>query len=96
MQELMQSAILASTAPLAAALRVVLGGLHIQKKSADIESLLARLYEPILFRAFGAANAEVRRNALHLLVEAFPIRVRSCCCTVSDVRSRATAIEQAL
>lgn len=72
----MQAAILASAAPLAAALRVVLGGLHTQKKSAGVESLLARLYEPILFRAFGAANAEIRRNALYLLVDAFPIRVR--------------------
>jgi condensin-2 complex subunit G2 len=71
----MQSALVASTAPLAAALRVVLTGLHTQKRSAGVESLLSRLYEPILFRAFGAANAEVRRNALHLLIEAFPIRV---------------------
>ena len=36
---------------------------------------MCRLYEPVIFRAFGAANADVRRNALLLMLDAFPIRV---------------------
>ena len=35
--------------------------------------MLLRLYEPILFRSFSAANASVRLNALSLMTEAFPL-----------------------
>ncbi len=72
----MKAAIFASTAPLGAALRHVLGAFHGQKRQAGVEAMLARLYEPILFRAFGASNPDVRRNALLLLLDAFPVRVR--------------------
>lgn len=43
--------------------------------------MLVRLYEPILFRAMAAANAGVRRNALHLLLDAFPLLVSGAPCT---------------
>ncbi|KXZ52217.1 hypothetical protein GPECTOR_10g848 [Gonium pectorale] len=59
LQALMQAAILASTPSLAAALRVVLNGLHSQKNiEKRLNPALVRLYDPILPRAFGAANAE--------------------------------------
>ncbi|KAI8470384.1 MAG: condensin II non structural maintenance of chromosomes subunit-domain-containing protein [Monoraphidium minutum] len=38
-----------------------------------LDSALARLYEPILFRALSAANPAVRRNALLLLMDVFPL-----------------------
>jgi condensin-2 complex subunit G2 len=41
----------------------------------SLPGLLVRLYDPVLPRAFAAANAEVRRNALQLLVAAFPVVV---------------------
>ena len=44
--------------------------------SAAVDGLLHRLYSPILFRALQAANGAVRLNALHLLVDAFPLQVR--------------------
>ena len=69
----MQSALLASTPHMAAALRRVLLGLHSQKTCSGIDSLLARLYGPILFRACSAANGQVRCNAIGLLVDAFPL-----------------------
>lgn len=75
LQALMQAAIYASTPTLAAALRQVLAGLHAQKKTAGVDSMLCRLYEPILFRSFSATNADVRRNALLLFLDAFPVRV---------------------
>lgn len=43
--------------------------------AAAVDALLMRLYQPILFRAFSAANAAVRLNALALLVDAFPLQV---------------------
>ncbi|GIL49988.1 hypothetical protein Vafri_6095 [Volvox africanus] len=74
LQALMQAAILASTPALATALRVVLDGLHNQRDlEKRVSPALVRLYDPILPRAFGAANAEVRRNAVSLLAAAFPI-----------------------
>ncbi len=36
--------------------------------------MLLRLYEPILWRSLHVANAQVRRNAAALLVEAFPLQ----------------------
>lgn len=38
-----------------------------------LDGALVRLYEPLLFRALSAANAAVRRNALLLLLDAFPL-----------------------
>lgn len=77
----MQAAIFASTPAMAASLQCVLGGLHEQKtKDADVDALLMRLYGPILFRSLSAANACVRRNALMLLLEAFPLQVSRAAC----------------
>lgn len=78
-QELMKAAITASTTALGSAIRTVLGEFHLQKKMQGVDAMLARLYEPILYRAFGATNPDVRRNALLLLLDAFPIRVSPLC-----------------
>ncbi len=51
-------------------------GRHVEKR---LDPALVRLYDPILPRAFGAANSEIRRNAINLLVAAFPICVRHDC-----------------
>jgi condensin-2 complex subunit G2 len=75
-QGLVESAVLASTPAVAAALRRGLGGLHAQKHQPGVDAALLALYEPILFRRLNAANADVRCNALNLLVDAFPLRVR--------------------
>ncbi len=79
MQGLMSAAISASRPALAASLRTVLSELHGAKKmgvaAGSVDSMLVRLYEPILFRGLSAANPAVRRNALELLFEAFPLAV---------------------
>lgn len=36
--------------------------------------MLLRLYHPLLFRDLAAANAAVRNNAMHLLVDVFPLQ----------------------
>ena len=73
-QDLMESAILASTPALAQALRRVLNGLHSQKYQTGVDAMLLELYEPILFRRINAANPNVRKNALELFFDAFPLR----------------------
>lgn len=63
---------------------------HVEKR---LDPALVRLYDPILPRAFGAANSEIRRNAINLLVAAFPICVSNYrgsnplpfhCCSVAE------------
>jgi condensin-2 complex subunit G2 len=75
----------ASSKGLASNVLVVLHQLHEAKRlgpgagagaGAALDGALVRLYEPLLFRALSAANAAVRRNALLLLLDAFPLLVR--------------------
>ncbi|KIZ02253.1 Condensin-2 complex subunit G2 [Monoraphidium neglectum] len=74
----------ASSKGLASSILVVLHQLHEAKRlgpagggSGALDSALVRLYEPVLFRALSAANAAVRRNALLLLLDVFPLVVRA-------------------
>ena len=71
----MQAAIVSSTQTLAASLRRVLGGLNTEKRLSGMDAMLLRLYQPILFRTFSSTNANVRSNAIDLLLDAFPIMV---------------------
>lgn len=78
-QNLMLAALHGSSQGLVANIRRVLSELHRSKKLGgvgSVDGMLVRLYEPILFRALTATNAGVRRNALHLLLDAFPLLVR--------------------
>ncbi len=79
-QDLMLSAIHAAIPEMASNLRSVLSGLHKQKACAGVDSLLCRLYEPILLRACTAPNVGVRTNALELLADAFPLNDPEVCC----------------
>ena len=84
-QELMNSAILARTSQLHANVERVLRCLHEQKVSPAVQEMLERLYKPILWPSLAAPNAHVRRNAVNILLSAFPISVRVCinCCVLS-------------
>jgi condensin-2 complex subunit G2 len=74
-QVLMKSAILATSPQLCANILRVLRGLHEQKRIRGVDEMLHRLYEPILWRHLKAANSAVRKNALNLMLDAFPIQV---------------------
>ena len=67
-------AVHAASANMATALRQVLAYTHAQKRQRGVDSMLLRLYEPILWRALKVANPHVRRNAATLLIEAFPLQ----------------------
>lgn len=73
MQGLVEGAIYASSKTLASSIRKVLGGFISQRTQDGVEAFLYRLQEPVLFRALQVANSNVRRNALLLLVDMFPL-----------------------
>jgi Condensin II non structural maintenance of chromosomes subunit len=87
-QALMKAAILARTPQLHVNLVRVLRAFHREKAVAAIDSMLHRLYEPILWRHLNAANAQVRSNALSLMFEAFPIQVRAVVLLSADTGQR--------
>ena len=71
--DLAQAALLARSPALAASLRGVLGGFHLQKRQRGVDDFLAALHGPRLFRGLCAANPAVRVNSLRLLVDCFPL-----------------------
>lgn len=75
----MKGAILTKSRQLCANLLRILSGLHQQKRVRGVDEMLHRLYEPILWRHLKAANSSARRNALNLMLDAFPIQARRFC-----------------
>ncbi|XP_059644076.1 uncharacterized protein LOC132285860 [Cornus florida] len=73
LQGLVEGAIYASSASFAASIRRVLGGFVNQRTTDGVERLLFRLAEPVIFRSLQVANSNVRQNALHLLLDLFPL-----------------------
>ncbi|KAF8050149.1 hypothetical protein N665_2037s0007 [Sinapis alba] len=73
MQGIVDSAIHAGSSVLAASLRKVLGGFITQRTTHGVEKLLFNLAEPMIFRSLQVANSNVRLNALHLLLDLFPM-----------------------
>ncbi|XP_021751397.1 uncharacterized protein LOC110717066 [Chenopodium quinoa] len=73
LQGLIDSATFASSASLAASVRRVLGGFINQRTTDGVEKILFRLAEPVIFRSLQVANSNVRQNALHLLLDMFPL-----------------------
>ncbi|CAI5997132.1 unnamed protein product [Closterium sp. NIES-64] len=74
LQGLIEAAVFARTPELGAAVRRVVGGFSNQMLQRGVDELLLRVSEPIIFRSLQAANPAVRRNALLLLAELFPLR----------------------
>lgn len=72
-QDLMYHAVHAQPV-LATALKKLLSYLHAQKKQRDVEDMLYRLYEPIIWRGLKAANHQVRANSAALFFDVFPLQ----------------------
>ncbi|XP_039155763.1 condensin-2 complex subunit G2-like [Eucalyptus grandis] len=70
---LIEGAIHSGSAALATSIRRVLGGFINQRTVDGVEKVLFRLTEPVLFRSLQVANSDVRQNALHLLLDVFPL-----------------------
>mgnify|MGYP000904839878 CR=1 FL=1 len=73
-QDLANHCVHAATPALASALRKVLGVVHRHKKFKAVDEMLARVYEPVLWRALKVANPAVRRQAGLLFAEVFPVQ----------------------
>ncbi|CAI8588978.1 unnamed protein product [Vicia faba] len=73
LQDLVEGCIHASSGSFASYIRRVLGGFINQRTVDGVEKLLYRLAEPVIFRSLQAANSNVRQNALHLLLDVFPL-----------------------
>mmetsp|Transcript_28364 Transcript_28364/g.35085 ORF Transcript_28364/g.35085 Transcript_28364/m.35085 type:complete len:1411 (-) Transcript_28364:240-4472(-) len=73
LQDLMYAALHASTPHMAKSVRAILEPLHNQKKNPTIDSLLYRMYSPLLWRALAAANPLVRIHASTILHTTFPL-----------------------
>ncbi|VVB09198.1 unnamed protein product [Arabis nemorensis] len=73
LQGIIESAIHASSCAFAASLRRVLAGFISQRTTQGVEKLLFGLAQPMIFRSLQVANSNVRLNALHLLLDLFPM-----------------------
>jgi hypothetical protein len=73
LEDLLNKAIRAGTDPLASNLRTILASFHANKRVNGMDEMLHTVYTPILFRALTVPNPLVRRNAVTILADSFPI-----------------------
>ncbi|XP_057528998.1 uncharacterized protein LOC130807699 [Amaranthus tricolor] len=73
LQGLIEGATFASSRSFAASIRRVLGGFINQRTTEGVEKILFGFAEPVIFRYLQVANSNVRQNALHLLLDMFPL-----------------------
>ncbi|XP_019087594.1 PREDICTED: condensin-2 complex subunit G2-like [Camelina sativa] len=73
LQGIIDTCIHASSCAFSASLRRVLEGFISQRTTQGVEKLLFSLAEPMIFRSLQVANSNVRLNALHLLLDLFPM-----------------------
>ncbi|XP_060075557.1 condensin-2 complex subunit G2-like [Ylistrum balloti] len=64
---------------LAPGLRCFLSYFHKQRKYSGVDSMLLRLYGPLLWRSLKVANCHVRENAAMLLLDSFPLQDQDLC-----------------
>ena len=73
-QDLAIHCVHAASPALASSLRRILGTFHAKKKYQNVDEMLHRVYEPILWRSLTVANPTVRKQSALLFIDAFPIQ----------------------
>jgi hypothetical protein len=73
LEDVLKKAIQAGSEPLASNLRTILASFHANKRVNGMDEMLHFVYTPILFRALTVANPLVRRNAVIILADSFPV-----------------------
>lgn len=71
--ELTEMAIYTASDPFGANMRTVLSSFHKSKRLVGVDQLLHRIYSPVLYKNLMVAHPIVRRNAVSILAESFPI-----------------------
>ena len=74
LQDMASHVINTASPSLSSSLRLVMSVFHNKKRFKAVDEMLARIYEPILWRSFKVANASIRVQAAQLLAEAFPVQ----------------------
>ncbi|KAM9969905.1 hypothetical protein ACTFIR_001742 [Dictyostelium discoideum] len=74
LQNLMEVAIHCSNMKLSKNLNGFLHYFHNQKPYKEVDPMLYRLYEPILFRSLSVSHPQVRTNAARLFYDSFPLK----------------------
>ena len=72
-QECMNISVHASNQRVFLATKTLLGSFVHYRKNKDLWNRLSELYEPVLFRSLSVANAHVRRHAVILFTDCFPL-----------------------
>ena len=85
LQGLMHDSIHAEDQSYFRGLRFALGAFHEAKRMKGVDSLLLRLYGPILFRSLRCANAVVRAQATMVFFDVFPLQDTDTTVTEADV-----------
>ena len=73
LQDLMLASLHAPSPHMAKAILTVLSPIHSQKKNPQVDNLLYRMYNPLLWRALSATNPLVRIHASTILHTTFPL-----------------------
>lgn len=68
-----EKAIRAACDPFASNLRIVMSSFHFNKRMNGVDFLLHQIYSPTLFGNLMVANPFVRKNAVTILADAFPL-----------------------
>jgi condensin-2 complex subunit G2 len=77
LQDLVYSVLHVTNPTMAKSIHTILEPFHNAKKNSEVESLLHRMYGPILWRSIKAANPRVRINAAAVLSVTFPLKTAS-------------------
>jgi hypothetical protein len=94
--DLFFAAIHAASASLHQSIMATLDAFHKARMDGSTQSLLHRMYGPILWRGLCAANAMVRENAVRVLARVFPLEDPSITHRTKSVHQALSAIVQAL
>jgi condensin-2 complex subunit G2 len=77
LQDLMYAVVHVANPTMVKSIHTVLAPFHDAQKNSEVESLMHRMYGPILWRSIKAANPRVRINAAAVLAVTFPLKASS-------------------
>ena len=93
LQELFYASLHLATSNMVSSIHAVLRPFFDKKKSPEVDAMLYKMYEPIMWRAFKVANEDVRVNACAILSHTFPLHdPKGSQCETEDVIVKTVSI----